>query len=54
MGSEVLHKTSEKDRKMYRLKRYEYDNDDQVNSLNILSDKNIETKKEKKECLPPN
>ena len=40
MGTRVQHGTPEEDRRMHRLKRYEYSNEDEDKNPNILSDKN--------------
>ena len=40
VGSRVRHETPEEERRISQLKRCEYNNKDEVNSSNILSDKN--------------
>ena len=47
MGSRVPHGTLEEDRRTYRPKRCEYNNKDEVNRVNILSNNHYQTSSQK-------
>ena len=47
MVSQVHNETPEEDRRTYRPKRFEYNNKDEVNSPNILSNNNYQASSQK-------